>query len=106
MNEVVEAARGRAEMPDRIEALNYVRTTVRSSVRPLLPEPAVRGQRTQIQKQILFEVQDRILGEPPRESSPQPPADPQGVAFEEFAKVFRDKEAVLSDKPAIRRYEE
>jgi hypothetical protein len=93
----MELACARAEMPNRIEALDYVRTPVRPPMCAFPPKSAFRRQGAQIKEQILFQVEDRILPK----SSPYLPHDPvphpQRIAREELVKILRDNETVFAD---------
>jgi hypothetical protein len=102
----VEAGCGRAKVPNRIKALDYVRAPVRPTIRSPSAKSAFRRQGTQIKQQILFQVEDRILPEPLAQSPRQPVPHPQRIPLEEFAKILRDNESVFPHEVAIDAYGE
>ena len=99
----MEPARARAEMPNGIEALDYVRTPVRPPMCAFPPKSAFRRQGAQIKKQLLFKVQDRILPKPPTYLPRDPVAHPQRIAREELAKILRENETVFADVVIVSR---
>jgi hypothetical protein len=88
-------------VPNGIKALDYIHAAVRSSVCSLLAKPTVRRQRAEIQQQILFQVEDRILAEPSVQSLRQPAAYSQRIPLEELTKILRDNEAIFTHVMAV-----
>ena len=88
-------------MPNGIKALDHIRAPVPSSVCSLLAESAVRRQRAEIQQQILFPVEDRILAEPSEQSLRHLAAYSQRIPLEELTEILRDNEAVFTNVMAV-----
>ena len=105
IDEVVEAACGCTKMPNRIKALDYVSASDGPPIRSPPPKPAFRRQGAQIEQQVLFQVEDRILRKPLAQS-PEPVAYPQRVSLKKLAKILRDNESVLPHVVAICTYGE
>jgi hypothetical protein len=97
----VEAPGGCAIVANGIKALDYIRASGRPSVCPPLTKSAIQGQRAEIQQEILFQVEDRILAEPPVQSLGQPATYPQRIPLEELTKILRDNEAVFAHVTAV-----
>jgi len=105
-DEVVEATCGRTEMPNRIKALDHIRAPVRPPIRSPPAKPAFRRQCAQIEQQVLFQVEDRILPKPLAQSPRQPVAHTQRISLKKLAKILRDNESILPHVVAIRAYGE
>src|SRR5271157_739796 len=61
IDEVVEAPCSGPIVANGIEALDYIRAPFWPSVGSLLTKAAARRQRAEMQQEMLFEVEDRIL---------------------------------------------
>jgi hypothetical protein len=64
IDEVVEAPCGCPIVPDGIKALDYIRAPVWPSACSFLTKSAVRRQRAEMQQEVLFHIENRILADP------------------------------------------
>jgi hypothetical protein len=93
-------------MPNRIKALDYVCASDCPPIRSPPPKPACRRQGAQIEQQVLFQVEERILTKPLAQSPGEPVAYPQRISLKKLAKILWDNESILSHVMAICDYGE